>query len=141
MKVSHACTFLQDAYFQQTSRVQKMVLPFQIVTNDTSLCQPGLQERSADIEGKQLVKLLRAHSAYGPPACLASLRCSCSPTPVPVGPLHNLCAIMLDGSTGTISCQQEHLRASMLATCEMLPQTAAASSPNKLRGAPASPSV
>ena len=57
MKVSHACTFLQDAYFQQTSRVQKMVLPFQIVTNDTSLCQPGLQERSADIEGKQLVKL------------------------------------------------------------------------------------
>ena len=53
-KVSHACTFLQDAYFQQTSRVQKMVLPFQIVTNDTSLCQPGIQERSAEIEGKRL---------------------------------------------------------------------------------------
>ncbi len=69
MKVSDACTCLQDAYFQQTSRVQKMVLPFQVVTNDTSLCQPGIQERSADIEGKKLVKLPRACSAYGLPAC------------------------------------------------------------------------
>eukprot|EP00891_Asterochloris_glomerata_P000929 jgi/Astpho2/929/Aster-00767 len=50
-----ACSFYQDAYFQQTSRVQKMVLPFQIVTNDTGLCQPGIQERSADIEGKKLL--------------------------------------------------------------------------------------
>ena len=84
IKVSHACTFLQDAYFQQTSRVQKMVLPFQIVTNDTSLCQPGIQERSADIEGKCLLKLPRAHSAHSPPAYLASLRGSCLPASVPV---------------------------------------------------------
>ena len=70
-KASHACTFLQDAYFQQTSRVQKMVLPFQIVTNDTSLCQPGIQERSADIEGKKLVKLPCTGSGVWP-ACISS---------------------------------------------------------------------
>ena len=43
---------LQDAYFQQTSRRGATVMPFQILLNNSQLCQPGAQEADADQQGE-----------------------------------------------------------------------------------------
>ena len=43
---------LQDAYFQQTSRREATVMPFQILLNNSQLCQPGAQEANADQQGE-----------------------------------------------------------------------------------------
>ena len=56
---------LQDAYFQQTSRREATVMPFQIVLNNSQLCQPGPQEANADQQGELL------QPAYGSAAVRA----------------------------------------------------------------------
>ena len=43
---------LQDAYFQQTSSREATVMPFQVLLNNSQLCQPGPQEASADQQGE-----------------------------------------------------------------------------------------
>ncbi len=56
---------LQDAYFQQTSRREATVMPFQILLNNTLLCQPGAQEANADQQGEV------AQPVHGPAAVRA----------------------------------------------------------------------
>lgn len=50
------CHFHQDAYFQQTSRREATVMPFQVLLNNTLLCQPGAQEANADQQELEFVE-------------------------------------------------------------------------------------